>query len=322
MRLPRLSLLCLSVTALVPAFAFAAPAVSVSDLLSRLTADDGPRAFSMQASIAESPLAPATTVAVRGKMQGTGTGVIAHGTLSIQSEGKTMRLRMAMLEQTLYLKLSKAGDSEDALGVEDDLGVDPWIMVDLGQGLEEVPVTAGDLFVIDSFFAIQSATGNGQGGTAYTIGLVPRPALALSQIIGGEWSLFGETQDTLNLRRADGWIRDAVKVVMHLEETANSRLGTFDFSFSVAGDDLPSVSMSGSFSPIAQSFTLVKPLLTVPLEEVLADESLDGDLSDLLGGSEMFFADPTMATPDGCSSGDVRRGTCPASYQSRRLLDR
>jgi hypothetical protein len=305
--------------ALLPALAFAAPAASVSALLARLTADAGPRQFSLQATIMESPLGDTTSVSVRGKMQGAGTGAIAHGTVSITSEGKTMRLRMAMLEQTLYLKLSKAGDSEDALGVEDDLGVDPWITVDLGQGAEQLAGSA-DLSILDSFFAIQSAAGNGQGGTNYTIGLVPRPALALSQLFGGEWSVLGGTQDALDLRRADGWIRDAVTLAAHIEETASGRAGASDFSVSVA-DDLATFSVSGSSSPLAQSFTLVKPLLTVPLEEVLADENLPGDWSGLLSGAELFASGPE-AMPEGCTAGDVRRGTCPAAYQSRRLLGR
>lgn len=319
MRLPRLSLLSLSVAVLVPALTFAAPALSLSDLLTRFTADAGPRQFSLQATIAESPLGSATSVSVRGKMQGVGADAIAHGIVSIASEGKTMRLRMAMLEQTLYLKLSKAGDSEDALGVEDELGVDPWIMVDLGEGAEMLPASASDLSIVDTFFAIQSAVSDGKGGTTYTVGLVPRPALAFSQLVGGEWSMFGETEDTLDLRRADGWIRDAVTVIFHLQETSAGRLGAADFSVSVADGDLGSFSVSGSSSPLAQSFTLVKPLLTVPLEEVLADESLGGDWSDLLGSAELFASVPE-STREGCTSGDVRRGTCPAEYQSRRQL--
>ncbi len=322
MNLSRLSLLSFSVAALVPALTLAAPATTLSELLTRVTADGGPRQFSLQATIAESPLTTdVVSVAVRGKMQGTGTGAIAHGTVAVQSEGETMRFRMAMLENTLYLKLSNAGDSQDTLGMEDDLGVNPWISLDMGPETDPLSPSA-DLSVLDSLLAVHATASNGKGGTIYTIGFVPRPALAFSQMMAGEWSLFGESPDDLDLRRADGWIRDSVSVLMHLEELADGRVGAGDFSLSVVDGESTSVTVTASSAPLSQSFTLVKPLLTVSLEDVLASQGIDADWSSFFeGSSELLPTAGQGAVPEGCTTADVRRGTCPAIYQSRRLLD-
>lgn len=335
MRLPRLSLPILASTVLLPAVAFAAPAQSASELFARLTTSEETRQFNVETSLTD-PSSGTTTVSVRGKMRGQGAEAIAHGIVEVKNGADTMRLRMAIIDDTVYLKLSNAGDSTDLMAVDEGLGVEPWLALPLdsqavtdelpmslpGFDLADLssPSTASD-DLINSLFSITSAVSDGQGGTVYTIELARRPVLALAQALNGMF-LFGEDVDLehdLEIRRLDGWVRDAVSFLAHVSETASGGLGSSDLALNVSADDEMSMSLTLQTSPVSEPFTLVKPLLTISLEDLMADEAIGPTswsfLAPVHGDDWDYGVDDA-----GCSLSDARRGLCGDLYQSRRSL--
>lgn len=333
MRLPRLSLPFLASAALVPMVAFAAPAQSVSELFQRFSASDETRRFSVETSIADA-MGGTTIVTVRGKMQGQGGTAIAHGIVEVTSGTDTMRLRMAMIEETLYLKLSKAGGSADFMDMDDDLGVEPWLAIPLNaqmamDGLPEgMPgLISGGMMIgdqqlpselIDSLLTITSAISDGKGGTTYTVELADRPVLALAQTFGG-MMFMGEELDLesdLDIRRLDGWVRDTVRFLAHFNENAAGALGTSDINLGITSEETGMISISITTTTDAQFFTLVKPLLTVSLDELMAEQSLPPSW-DFIAPVE----DTSWREGDAdCTLAGMRRGLCGDLYQSRRTL--
>ncbi len=335
MRLPRLSLPVIAAAALLPVVAFAAPAQSVSELFARFVAGDETRQFSIQTSIAD-PLGGTTEVSVRGKMRGQGDTAIAHGLVEVTSGADTMRLRMAMIEQTLYLKLSKAGDSADLMAMEQDLGVEPWLAIPLNaeMAMDELPAAVPGLMsggmlgdqqvpaeLIDSLLTITSAVSDGKGGTTYTVELAPRPVLALAKAFGGMF--MGEELDLehdLDIRRFDGWVRDSVHFLAHFTESSAGVMGASDMDLHLDSDETGAIAVTVTSTPDAQPLTLVKPLLTISLDELTAEQH---DLPTSWSFMAPVHGDDwdLGAAADECLSlADARRGLCGDLFQSRRSL--
>ncbi len=337
MQLSRLSLPVV-LALLVPSLALAAPATSVSELIDRQLNDDSTHQFSFILNVSDTGTSDKATITVRGEARGVGINVIAHGSVLIDAThhetGTTdhMRFRLAVIDQVLYIKASTSADSDAQALTElsGGLGVDPWLAIPLNAAESEALVSEYNGLlpsdftpllsdssalkgsILDAVLALSSTPG-ANGSTIYTITLHPRPVLSLLQALdrelGGAISGGEDLTHDINLRRADGWIRDAVSFLMHVTVGASGDLDLSDLTFKLAYDGL-SFDLSGSTVPAPAPLMLLKPLLTVPFDQA--------NLS-----SEQDFGNNWSTPPllDGsCSVADQRRGVCTIPHVSRREL--
>lgn len=222
------------------------------------------------------------------------------------------------------------------MNLAEDLGIEPWLAIPLNAEtvLEDAPLTVFGISttdlstkdnvmvsqLIDSLLCITSAVSDGKGGTVYTIELMNRPVLALAKAFGGMIMMGGDNADLerdLELRRLDGMVRDAVTFLAHLHETSAGDLGASDLTLNVDTDETGAIAFKMTTTVIPQSFTLVQPLLTITIDEMMAAQSQDS--------TSWSFMMPVHEEMDwdasaGCSVIDMRRGVCEMPYVSRRHL--